>query len=116
MTLCICVTKGVICTTINLAVFIMCNNYDVTLQYYRTCAGLLVSYIYAKLGGVVLFVDTHPSILISNQLTMAVKIGGRQQREENRESYAGLQVQYLQGKTAKLGGVVPYGTSIQSYL
>ena len=54
-------------------------------------------------------------VLISNQLAVFVKIDVKQQQEETsalsigtRRTSAGLQVQYLQGKLAKLGGVVPY--------
>ena len=83
----------------------------------RTCAGLQVS-IYlpgknAKLGGVVLFVDTHPSTNIQSVKTIPVKIDGRQQQEQNRRkpginvytrrTCAGLQVQYLQEKKCEAG-------------
>ena len=62
--------------------------------------------------------------LVSNHLTVPVKIDGRQQQEEKsallktedqsyyvytRRTCAGLQVQYLQEKNAKLGGAVLYG-------
>ena len=60
--------------------------------------------------------------LVSNRLTVPVKIDGRQEQEENigaiepgsmysytRRTCAGLQAQYLQEKNAKLGGVVLNG-------
>ena len=66
-------------------------------------------------------------IVMSNLLTVLVKIDGRQQHEETRSllktgdhrTSAGFRVPCLHGKLAKLGGIVPYGyihpsTSIQS--
>ena len=78
----------------------------------------------AKLGDMVLYGGIHPNFVMSN-LSVPVKIDGRQQHEETRSllkpgtnvyrpiatcrTSAGFRVPCLHGKLAKLGGVVSYG-------
>ena len=90
---------------------------------YRTCAGFQVSYLHGKMRSWEAWCFWYKLILVlvSNQLTVPVKIDGRQEQEETSAllktgdqcTHVGhvrdlIQVQYLQETNAKLGGVVLY--------